>query len=187
MNISFDGIISNTLPNEGAGSFFKRGRNNDQGPDQNKRVRRAPYHGVSSPNDGAIQQADSVDMSDDSFSSGASLDELAETLREVNQRLDSSLMLDFSSNNNNTASSYGGSGMMIRSSTGMNTSIDHHIRLLDYGSSSGMSTNGGGGGGGSTTMMTSTNSAPLSASRGGPPPLMNFARIARDQDNLDRL
>lgn len=166
MNISFDGMISNTLPNEGAGSFFKRGRN-DQGlgPSQNKRVRRAPY-GASS-NDGAIQQADNVDMSDDSFSSATSLDELAETLREVNQRLDSSL-LDFSSN----TGSFGG---IIRA-TGMNTSMNAHARF-DFGSSSGLSIGGG---------TTITNSAPLAASR-GPPPLMNFTRIPRGEDSLDRL
>jgi hypothetical protein len=167
MNISFDGMISNTLPNERTASFFKRGRNEQGlGPSQSKRVRRAPYGAAS--NDGAVQQAENnVDMSDDSFSSATSLDELAVTLREVNQRLDSSL-LDFSSN---TASF----GARTRT-TGMNTSMNTHSRF-DLGSSSGLSIGGG---------TAITNSAPLAASR-GPPPLMNFARIPRGEDSLDRL
>jgi hypothetical protein len=142
MNISFDGMISNTLPNEAAGTFFKRGRN-DQGlgTSQNKRVRRSPF-GASS-NDGAIQQADNV-----------------------NQRLDSTL-LDFSSN----TATYG----VIRT-TGMNTSMNTHARF-DFGSSSALSIGGG---------ASNTNSAPLAASR-GPPPLMNFTRIPRGEDSLDRL
>ncbi|CAB9506445.1 expressed unknown protein [Seminavis robusta] len=156
MNISFDGTISNTLPNDES-TFFKRSRC-ELGlvQDTNKRVRRAPSP---TPVDGAMQN-----MLDDS---AATLDELADTLREVNQRLDQSLrlsdssMLDFSSSN-----------FARRGVTGMNHS---HSRLHFSSSSLQMPLH----------EAAPTNSAPLLATR-GPPPLVNFRRIPRGSAD-DRL
>jgi hypothetical protein len=97
MNLSFDGVVSNTcnaLPqpstdssssnNQQNGSQNKRPIESNQQSSQNKRSRRdRPSQ------DGATQSDDSQPMSDDSMTSVGSLDEFAETLRECTQNLDS--------------------------------------------------------------------------------------------------
>lgn len=167
MNISFEGnMISNTLPtgeasNQPAGSSIKRGRNgyqNKPSHNQNKRFRR-----------------ETNGMDD----SSASLDDLAESLRECTQRLDSSL-LDFSSNSNAS-------------------SLNASMTSLTGGRDMGLMLGGSFSGGLNFNSSISSNTAPLLAppseseslrlsrdshSR-GPPPLMSFSRVPRESS--DRL
>lgn len=167
MNISFEGnIISNTLPteasNQPAGASIKRGRTAPS--NSNKRFRRDRNAMAGG---GAIPP-----MGDESFSSVTSttLDDLAESLRECSQRLDSSL-LDFSGN------SHVGSLNASMSSLGVG----------------GASNSLGGSFSGGLNFGTSSNTAPLApptqaaSSRlsAGPPPLMSFHRVPRD--STDRL
>ena len=164
MNISFEGhIISNTLPtaasNQPAGTSIKRSR--AAAHSSNKRFRRDRHAITTIP-----------PMGDDSFSShnSASLDDLAESLRECSQRLDSSLRaLDFSGNSH--------VGTFNASLTSLGDSFRGGLTSNFH----------------STGSTGTTNTAPLPPSLLGaslgsisrPPPLMSFHRVPRD--NPDRL